>query len=192
MKYRDLESSLEWMENIASDDTHGYSMSSRYGPNFDCSSFISFALIFGGFNVRYNSVTWDLKDQLLRDGWKVLPKGSALHRGVILLSERGGSASGHVAMMVNDTEMVHASGTNKGILVEKFYTPSFGWDYYLYHPDFYLGAPQTTKKSVEEIAREVIAGKWKNYPERKKLLESAGYNYKEVQTMVNKLLKAKK
>lgn len=45
-----------------------------------------------------------------------------------------------------------------------------------------------TKKSVEEIAREVIQGKWGNGAERKKRLEAAGYNYAEVQAKVNKLV----
>ena len=49
----------------------------------------------------------------------------------------------------------------------------------------------TPKKSVEEIAKEVIAGKWDVYPKRKTLLEQAGYNYKEVQTKVNELLSPK-
>ena len=45
------------------------------------------------------------------------------------------------------------------------------------------------KKSVEEVAKEVIAGKWGNGANRKTALEKAGYNYKAVQTAVNKLLK---
>lgn len=44
-------------------------------------------------------------------------------------------------------------------------------------------------KTIDEIAKEVIQGKWKNYPERKTLLENAGYNYQEVQKRVNELLK---
>lgn len=44
-------------------------------------------------------------------------------------------------------------------------------------------------KSIDEIAKEVIDGKWKNYPERKTLLENAGYNYSEVQKRVNELLR---
>lgn len=44
-------------------------------------------------------------------------------------------------------------------------------------------------KSIDEIAKEVINGKWKNYPERKTLLEKAGYNYSEVQNRVNELLR---
>ncbi len=44
-------------------------------------------------------------------------------------------------------------------------------------------------KTTEEMAHEVIAGKWDNYPKRKELLEKAGYNYREVQRMVNEILK---
>lgn len=43
-------------------------------------------------------------------------------------------------------------------------------------------------KSVTEIAKEVLSGKWGNGDERKSKLESAGYNYSEVQKEVNKLL----
>ena len=47
----------------------------------------------------------------------------------------------------------------------------------------------TTKKAVNEVAKEVIAGKWGNGADRKKRLTDAGYNYNEVQKEVNKLLK---
>lgn len=43
------------------------------------------------------------------------------------------------------------------------------------------------KKSVDEIAKEVIAGKWGNGSDRKNRLEAAGYNYSEVQSAVNAL-----
>ena len=45
------------------------------------------------------------------------------------------------------------------------------------------------KKSVTEIAKEVIQGKWGNGTDRKNQLEKAGYNYNEVQKKVNMLLK---
>ena len=45
------------------------------------------------------------------------------------------------------------------------------------------------KKSTREIALEVIDGKWGNGQERKDRLTAAGYNYKTVQNMVNKILK---
>lgn len=47
------------------------------------------------------------------------------------------------------------------------------------------------KKSVDEVAREVIAGKWGNGVTRVRLLTKAGYNYYTVQKKVNELLKRK-
>lgn len=44
-------------------------------------------------------------------------------------------------------------------------------------------------KNLEEVAKEVIAGKWGNGSERKKRLEQAGYVYEVVQKKVNELLK---
>ena len=45
------------------------------------------------------------------------------------------------------------------------------------------------KKSVDEIAREVIQGKWGNGAERKKKLTDAGYDYNAVQKRVNELFR---
>lgn len=48
------------------------------------------------------------------------------------------------------------------------------------------------KKSVDEIAREVISGKWGNGTDRKKRLTAAGYDYKAVQEAVNQKLEESK
>ena len=45
------------------------------------------------------------------------------------------------------------------------------------------------KKSIKEVAKEVVLGKWGNGAERKKKLEAAGYNYSDIQKEVNKLIK---
>ena len=45
------------------------------------------------------------------------------------------------------------------------------------------------KKSVDEIAREVIQGKWGNGSERKNRLTNAGYDYNAIQKKVNELIK---
>lgn len=45
------------------------------------------------------------------------------------------------------------------------------------------------KKSNEKIAKEVVAGKWGNGIARKTALTKAGYDYKLIQSLVNKLLK---
>lgn len=46
-------------------------------------------------------------------------------------------------------------------------------------------------KSDEEVAREVIAGKWGNGKDRVKRLTEAGYNYSKVQAIVNQLVSKK-
>lgn len=46
-------------------------------------------------------------------------------------------------------------------------------------------APTPAKKSNEEIAKEVLEGKWGNGEERKQRLKDAGYNYQAVQDIVN-------
>ena len=50
-------------------------------------------------------------------------------------------------------------------------------------------AQSAPKKSVDEIAREVIRGDWGNGDERKMRLTEAGYDYYAVQNEVDKLLK---
>ena len=49
-------------------------------------------------------------------------------------------------------------------------------------------APDTTGKSIEEIAREVIAGKWGSGTDRRNRLQAAGYAYTTVQAKVNEIL----
>lgn len=51
------------------------------------------------------------------------------------------------------------------------------------------GSETISLKSVQDIAKEVIAGQWGNNPDRQNNLEVAGYNYDEVQNAVNMILK---
>lgn len=51
-------------------------------------------------------------------------------------------------------------------------------------------ASTTVKKSVNTLAKEVLAGKWGNGADRKSRLTKAGYDYNKVQARVNKLVKA--
>lgn len=47
----------------------------------------------------------------------------------------------------------------------------------------------TNHKSNEEIAKEVIQGKWGMANDRRQRLSNAGYNYQEIQKLVNQILK---
>ena len=53
--------------------------------------------------------------------------------------------------------------------------------------DYAKSAPE--KKTVDELALEVIRGEWGNGAERKERLTAAGYDYSEVQRKVNQLIK---
>ena len=48
--------------------------------------------------------------------------------------------------------------------------------------------PIENKKSIEELAKEVINGKWGNGADRAKKLKAAGYDYDAVQKRVNEIL----
>lgn len=53
-------------------------------------------------------------------------------------------------------------------------------------------AQPAAKKTVDELAKEVIAGKWGNGADRKAKLKAAGYDYDAVQAAVNKAISGKK
>ena len=61
--------------------------------------------------------------------------------------------------------------------------------YYVFDNEGNKIYPKSTKKSLDTIAKEVIAGKWGVGAERKKKLTEAGYDYDKVQAKVNQLLK---
>ena len=48
---------------------------------------------------------------------------------------------------------------------------------------------EVAKKTISELAQEVLAGKWGNGADREKKLTQAGYDYNKVQAEVNKLAK---
>lgn len=55
------------------------------------------------------------------------------------------------------------------------------------YDDGYLAKLQAQKKTVSQLAKEVLDGKWGNGQERKEKLSQAGYDYSAVQAEVNKL-----
>ncbi len=54
---------------------------------------------------------------------------------------------------------------------------------------FTTGVSTTKKKSNTEIAKEVIAGRWGNNPERRKKITEAGYDYEAIRKIVNNYYK---
>lgn len=63
------------------------------------------------------------------------------------------------------------------------------WSAFVDRVKEYLQKISQPIKTVDEIALEVIQGKWGVQPERERLLTAAGYNYEEVQAKVKELWK---
>ena len=53
------------------------------------------------------------------------------------------------------------------------------------------GKKKPVEKTIDQLADEVLAGKWDNGAERERLLTSAGYDYNAVQKRVNEILNKK-
>ena len=102
---------------------------------------------------------------------------------------------GHIGVYIGNGKVVEAKGHKYGVVETNL--KGRGWTHWGYCPWITYEtkpttttptpAPSTTKKTVDEIAKEVIEGKWGNGDERKKKLTAAGYDYSAVQKRVNEL-----
>ena len=73
----------------------------------------------------------------------------------------------------------------------KKYCPLFilpHWEQFREKVKMYLDAMNAPRRSVEELAQEVIAGKWGSGEERKRRLTAAGYDYTKVQARVTEIM----
>ena len=87
-----VEEAVQAALNIAKDDSHGYSNENRWGPDYDCSSFVLTSLKTAGFNIGDAIGTKTMKHGLCMNGWKWYPwnqikTADNLKRGDILLNE---------------------------------------------------------------------------------------------------------
>lgn len=81
------------------------------------------------------------------------------------------------------------SGYNGNLDLNKAYISSASWDKQAGKVKM-TSASTTAKKSINTLAREVLAGRWGNGADRKSRLTKAGYDYNKVQAAVNKLVQA--
>lgn len=112
-----IESAITWAVDIANDDTHGYDQASRWGPDYDCSSFVISAFQQAGVPVKTQgaSSTANMYTVFKKCGFSdvtntiTLSSGSGLKRGDVLLKP-----SGHTALFIGSGQIVHASINEKG------------------------------------------------------------------------------
>lgn len=198
-----IEKAVKWAIDIANDDSHGYDQIKRWGDDFDCSSLVISSYEEAGIPVKKAGATYtgNMLSAFKKCGFVALPykKGMDLIKGDILLNKKY-----HTVLYIGDGKIVQASINEKGkttggktgdqtgkeISVGKFYEYSKGWDYVLRYPEEKQPSePQNVAKlSDEEIAVQVINGKWGNGKEREKKLTEAGYDYAKIQAIVNQKL----
>lgn len=138
----------------------------------DCSALVAVCINAAGIKVSKNIYTGNMVNAIMRTGQfellkdkKYLDSPNFLQAGDILVYE-----GHHTAIVVSDRNGVIVSR------VSKAKEPKI--------------EPKTTnKKTVEEIAQEVIRGKWGVGQERAKKLKAAGYDPVQVQRVVNVLMR---
>ena len=116
-----IEKYVSFMEQIAADQSHGYSQQDRWGPNYDCSSLLIEALERVGIPAKSKGATYtgNLPDVLKSCGFKNvagkvnLSTGDGLKRGDILMYHKQGNV-GHVAVCQGGGKIVHARGQSYG------------------------------------------------------------------------------
>lgn len=190
------EKATRFMEAVANDDTHGYDQVDRNGPtNYDCSGLVIAAYDKAGAKVKAAGATYtgNMYNAFLKAGFMDVTSSvnlvncKGMKRGDVLLNPYH-----HTAVYCGNNKLVHASSnengkavggksgdqTGKEICVRFYY--NYPWKKVLRYPN--------TLQSLTEIAKAVINGKYGNGVARRIALESEGYNYKEVQTEVNRLL----
>lgn len=102
----------------------------------------------------------------------------------------------HVGIYIGNGYTIESTLGARGDGVVKRKLDSF-WEYWFECPYISyvrsssgkLPANEKSTKTVEEVAKEVISGKWGTGADRKKRLTDAGYDYSTVQKCVNELLK---
>ncbi len=87
-----VEKAISWAISVANNNSHGYSQTSRWGPDYDCSSFVITAFRNAGVNVGAATYTGNMRTQFTQHGFQWIPWSqiggiSNLQRGDILLNE---------------------------------------------------------------------------------------------------------
>lgn len=140
-----IEKAVTWALKIAQDPAHGYDQTRRWGPDYDCSSFLISAWQQAGVPVKTAGATYtgNMAPVFLRCGFEDvtaeinLNTGAGLQRGDVLLNTQH-----HTAMSIGGGQIVHASinesgratggktgdQTGREICVRSYYKYSKGWD----------------------------------------------------------------
>lgn len=107
------EKAVQFMLDVAWDESHGYDQANRWGPDYDCSSLVISAYKTAGVPLS-STYTGNMRSDFLNNGFAIpvnvnLATGAGLEPGDVLLNERN-----HTAMYVGNGQLVHAAGNEFG------------------------------------------------------------------------------
>lgn len=184
------EKAVEWALSIANDNSHGYSQENRWGPDYDCSSFVISAYEQAGVPVKEAgaSYTGNMKNAFRACGFQVLPAGSPLKVGDVLLNEQY-----HTVMAIGNGQVVAArrnedgfagDGTGREITTQNYYYyPNGGWDCILRYAGSETAPDKTPESSTvgQQMADKIVASR--RWPTLQ--LYSKGEWVKVLQAMLN-------
>lgn len=96
-----IEDAVKWAKDIANDDSHGYDQDNRWGPDYDCSSFVISAWEAAGVGVKTNgaSNTRDTCDAFIKTGFSDVKDQITLSTGAGLVAGDVLWKSGHTCML---------------------------------------------------------------------------------------------
>ena len=130
-----------------------------------------------------------------KDGYA---RGNTPKEGAVICWRQGNTGThkdgaGHVAIVekvLQNGSIIISNSDYKG---SRFYTRQIKPPYnigstFTLQGFIYLPKTYAKKLSNHEVAKLVLRGKYKNYPERKRLLEAEGYSYSDVQLEVEKII----
>ncbi len=105
-----IQNAVAWARGIAADASHGYDQANRWGPDYDCSSFVISAYKAAGVPLAC-TYTGDMRGDMLRCGFTVvsssavdLATGAGLEAGDVLLNY-----AHHTALYIGGGRIVQAS-----------------------------------------------------------------------------------
>ena len=112
-----IEKAVKWAISVANDQRYGYDQVYRWGPDYDCSSFIISAWEQAGVPVKQQgaSYTGNMYNAFIKCGFKDVKSsvncktGAGLKRGDVLLNHKN-----HTEMYIGDGKSVKASINEKG------------------------------------------------------------------------------
>lgn len=134
-----IQSAVSLAVRWAQDDSHGYDQANRWGPDYDCSSFLISIWQTCGVRVRDAGATYtgNMRAAFRRCGFEEVSPSGGLRPGDVLLNEIH-----HTAMYIGNGQIVQASinehggvsgglpgdQTGREICIMSYYVPSYGWD----------------------------------------------------------------